>query len=305
MNIKEKLKKNKIILNLYNKINKFYNVTLCKFSSTLVSKKLYRQIKGKKLNLKNPITFNEKLMYIKLKNYNKNENVFQCSDKYLVREYAINKGVSEKNLPKLLKVYKNTKEINFDELPNQFVLKCSHGCGFNIVCKEKNKLNKDEAIKKLNKWKKIKFGYETGEKHYTHIKPTIFCEKFIQNENGGFPNDYKIYCFHGEPKLVLVCSEREEKLRLNFFDLSWKELLIGTENYRSKNKIAKPKHLEKMLDIAKKVSKDFPFVRVDFYEHKNEVILGEMTFTPAGCVAQYYTEEGEKYLGSLLDLNKK
>lgn len=304
MKIKDKLKSNKLILNIYTKFNKYYSIILCKISPKLASKKLYKNVKGKKLETKNPVTFNEKLMYLKLNNYNKNKNVFKCSDKFLIREYVKSKGISDKNLPKLLKVYNNANEIDFNDLPNKFVLKCSHGCGFNIVCQDKKKLNKNEAIKKLKKWQKTKFGFVTAEPHYTHIKPTLYCEEFIENDNGGFPNDYKLYCFNGEPKVVLVCSERSKQLKLNFFDMQWKELMIGTENYRSQKQIHKPKQFDEMIKIAKKISKEFPFVRVDFYEYRNKAILGEMTFTPAGCVAQYYTESGEIYLGNLLDLNK-
>lgn len=300
----KKLKKNKIIRKIYFGGRNLQISILSRISPKRASIVFYNRCHKKKINLKNPQTFNEKLMYLKIKNYNKNKNVYKCSDKYLIRDYAKSKGVHENNLPKIIGIYKSPKEIDFKKLPKKFVLKCSHGCGFNIICQDKNKLDKKEAIKKLEKWQKTKYGYKTAETHYLHVKPTIFCEEFIQNEKGGFPNDYKIYCFHGEPKLVLVCSEREKKLRLNFYDLSWKELLIGTENYRGTSKITKPKNLKEMLDIAKKVSKEFPYVRVDFYEYKGKAILGEMTFTPAGCVGQYYTEEGQKYLGSLLDLNK-
>jgi len=300
----KKLKKNKIIRKIYFGGRNLQISILSRISPKRASIVFYNRCHKKKINLKNPQTFNEKLMYLKIKNYNKNKNVYKCSDKYLIRDYAKSKGVHENNLPKIIGIYKSPKEIDFKKLPKKFVLKCSHGCGFNIICKDKKKIDRNETIKKLNKWKRKKYGYSTAETHYTHVKPTIFCEEFIQNEDGSFPNDYKIYCFHGEPKLVLVCSEREKKLKLNFYDLEWKELLIGTENYRGTNKIVRPKKFNEMIDIAKKVSKDFPYVRVDLYEYRDKAILGEMTFTPAGCVSQYYTDEGQIYLGKLLDINK-
>lgn len=298
--IKNKLKK------WYYFIEKKYSILLCKISCKMASKRLYKKILKKNINLDNPKTFNEKLMKLKLENYNFNENVFKCSDKYLVRDYVKKLGVSNKRLPRLIKTYEFANEINIDELPNKFVLKCSHGYGFNIVCKDKSKFNIDDAKRKLAKWKKTKFGYASCETHYTHVTPTIFAEEYIEGEDGKFPNDYKIYCFNGIPKLVLVCSEREESLKLNFFDLEWKELeKIGKDSFRNKKLPSKPKHLDEMIRIAKKISKEFPFVRVDFYEYKDNVYLGEMTFTPACCAANYYTEYGDEYLGSLLDIGEK
>ena len=142
---------------------------------------------------------------------------------------------------------------------------------------------------------------------YIHTKPIILCERFIENDNECFPYDYKFYCFGGRPKVVLVCSERETKLKLNFFDLNWNELSYGKEEYRNIKKIKKPKLFNKMLDIAKVLSKDFPFVRVDLYEYNNKVILGELTFTPAACCANYYSEKGQTELSKFLtdDLIKK
>lgn len=298
------------MINSLKKIYRFFNkmtmTILCKISCKTASKCLYKNLLKKKLNLKNPSTFNEKLMKLKLENYNYNKDVFRCSDKYCVREYAKECGVSEENLPTLLKVYNSVDDINVDELPQKFVLKCSHGYGFNIVCRDKNVLNIEEAKKKLLKWSKTKFGYASCETHYTHIKPTIFAEKFIEGEDGKFPNDYKLYCFNGATKLILVCSEREDKLKLNFFDLEWNELNnIGKDTYRNEKVPKRPNNLEKMIEIAKKVSKKFPFVRVDFYEYNSNVYMGEMTFTPACCAAQYYTEEGDKYLGTLIEMGDK
>ncbi len=282
-------------------LNRIVKTTICHISPLLLSKIMYYHKYKKKLNLKDPIMFNEKLMYLKIKNYNNNNIVWQCSDKYLVREYAKKHGVEEKHLPKLMYVYNTSDEINFDTLPNKFALKCTHGCGFNIICTDKEKLNKKETLEKLKKWQKTKFGYESAEVHYTHIKPLIICEEYL-NFKDELPNDYKVYCFNGVPKVILVCSERDKGLKLNFYDLKWNELLIGKNKYRNKNEIKKPNCFEKMIEISKKVSAEFPFVRVDFYEYKNDAILGEMTFTPAACLANYYTPKGEKYLGSLLKI---
>ena len=280
-------------------------VSLLSHINVLVaSKYLFKRSQKKKLNLDNPTTFNEKLMWLKLNNYNSNELVWKCSDKYMVREYAISKGVSIDNLPKLINVYNEVDEIDFNKLPNKFALKCTHGCGFNIICDNKDNLNKSDAIKKLKKWQETKFGFETAETHYTHIKPKIICEEYIDSDNGKLPYDYKFYCFNGKAKCVLVCSNREKNLCLNYYNIKWNELDYGNKKLRSLEKIDCPKHLKKMINIAEIVSKDFPFVRVDFYEYHGKAILGELTFTPAACIASYYSEKGQKELGRMLNLNK-
>jgi len=284
------------------KIKKIIKRFIGKNFPVLYSRLLYRIRKGERLNLKNPQKFNEKLMWLKIYNYYDNKIVWKCSDKYQMREYAISKGVSEKNLPKIIKTYTDSSQINYNKLPNKFALKCSHGCGFNIICTSKDDLNIEETNKKIDKWMKTKFGYESAENHYTHIKPCIIAEEYIGNSDE-LPYDYKLYCFNGVPKLVLVCSNRSEKLKLNYYDLDWNELPYGKVSWRNKVKIDKPKKLDEMIKISKMLSKDFPFVRIDFYETKNRVLLGEMTFTPAQCMAPYYSDFGDEELSKLLDIS--
>lgn len=296
---KQKIKSNKAIMWIYN----FFRKILTTISPKATSKLNYRMTFGKKLNLKNPNGFNEKLMYIRIYNYDKNPLVWKCSDKYELREYAFSCGLTEKNFPQLYGVYKNAKEIDFSKFPDKFVLKCSHGCGFNYICTDKTKIDEKRVRKLLKKWKKERFGLISAETQYLHSKKYIYCEEYIENEKNEFPMDYKVYCFNGKAKLILVCSERKEKTRLNFFDLDWNEIMIGKSDYRSNKKLQKPEQLEKMIKLAEKLAVPFPFVRIDFYEYKSNVILGEMTFTPAANCAQYYTEEGNIYLGNMLDIN--
>jgi hypothetical protein len=293
-------------MNLKRKIYKKICGINGKFFPVLHSRILFYASQHKRLNLKNPATFNEKLMWLKINNYYNNSTVWRCADKYLVRDYAKKCGVEEKFLPKLLGVYNNANEIDFKKLPNKFALKCSHGCGFNIICTDKNKLDIEKTRKQLNKWLKTKFGYESAENYYTHIKPCIICEKFIESIGDEWPPDYKIYCFNGIPKFLLVTSERDSgKLRLNWYDFDWNELSYGHEKNRSKKNLAKPTSLPKMIKIAEKVSKDFPFVRVDFYEYNSKPIMGEMTFTPAANIATYYNEYAQKELGKMLNIKRE
>ena len=208
LQLKQKLMKNHFIVWVYRK----FKIILGHISPILNSKLNYYTTFGRKLNLQNPKEFNEKLMYLKLYNYLKNPTIWKCSDKYEVRNYALSKGISEDNLTKLYGIYKDPKEIDYEKLPNKFVLKCSHGCGFNYIVEDKAKMDIKDANKTLKKWKNKKVGYEGTELQYTHIKPTIMCEEFIESQKGELPFDYKLYCFKGIVKVVLVCSNRKNSL---------------------------------------------------------------------------------------------
>lgn len=296
----EKLKKNKIMQFLFEK----FRITLSVISPTLCSKVLYWMIFHKRLNLKEPKKFNEKLMWLKLNTYNKNDLITKCVDKYLVREYIKEKNCSE-ILNELLFVYDNEKEIIWDELPQKFALKCNHGCGSNIICSNKNNLDEQKVKEQLKKWMNTDFWKLDGEVNYKYINKKIICEKFIENEKdkNALPIDYKIYCFNGKPKMILVCSERKEKVKYNYYDTNWNVLEISKEI--SDRTIEKPKVLNEMLKYAETLAEDFPFVRVDFYEMNNKIIFGELTFTPSGCLDNDFSEEGDLYLGSLLDITKE
>lgn len=282
------------------KIKQIIIIIFSHISIKTSSKLLYYWIKKEKLNLKKPKKFNEKLMYLKLYDYNHNKQVFKCADKYCMREYVTRKLGNENNLVKLYGVYNKAEEIEWDKFPNKFVIKCTHGCGFNIVCTDKEKFDTTLAEKKLNKWLKTKFGYKTAETHYTHIKPKIICEKFIESQST-LPVDYKFYCFDGIAKVVLVCSDRDTNRKADFFDMDWKELKLRDNNTNTTNaqtKLKKPDSFSKMIEYAEILSKDFKFVRVDFYEENDKPIISELTFTPAACLG-YYSKEGDKYLSDL------
>lgn len=277
-------------------------VSICTHVSPVLGSKVIYFLKFKKrLNLKNPTEFNEKLMWLKLNNYNNNELVWQCADKYTLRDYCTKKGIEEKYFPRLIGVYNSADEIDFEKLPNKFALKCTHGMGFNIICENKQQLDISNVKKQLNKWLNTKFGYESAETHYNHVKPRIICEEFIENEAGEFPVDYKIYCFNGMAKIILVCVDRKKHYQTAFYDLNWNRLHLREEE--TNKEVVRPKSLDKMLEIANVLSKDFPFVRVDFYEYKNNPVLGEMTFTPAACLGKY-KEEASKELGMYINLKK-
>lgn len=262
--------------------------------------KLFTRIFMKrKLNVKNPQTFNEKIVWLMLHTYRDNPLVTMCVDKYKVREYLKQKGCGEILNP-MLGVWDLPEEIPWESLPQKFAMKCNHGCQYNIICTNKDKLDWREAYRSLYSWLKEDCWKVYGELNYKGIEKKIICEKYIETPNGVLPNDYKIYCFNGVPRLVLCCSERRTKLRLEWYDLDWKPLNIGAEI--NEMTAQKPVYLKQMIHYARILSRDFPYVRVDFYDGQNGPIFGEMTFTPAAGIARYYSKEGDIWLGSLLEL---
>ncbi len=300
--IKELLKKSYFIRNIYFKANKNFVAFLIKNTPVLASKYLYRRGTGKKLNLKNPQDFNDKLQWLKL--YWQHPLVAKCADKYEVREYVKRCGCEEV-LNELYGVYETTSEIDWDSLPSKFALKCTHGCGFDIICDDKSKLDKNEALEKLNEWLKIDFSLYAAELHYAKMKPRIICEKYIETNAGFLPIDYKVYCFNGKPKWVLVCTDRTiGYYKRACMDLNWKKLDIVLKGVPTSYLPNKPNCFNSMLEYAEKLATPFPFVRVDFYDYNGMPILGEMTFTPLGCMANY-DEYSLKKLGDMLDLPEK
>jgi hypothetical protein len=181
-------------------------------------------------------------------------------------------------------------------------MKCTHGCGHNFITKDKSQLDKKVVLEKVDKWLKEKFGKKNLEPHYDLIKPRVVVERYIENVTGDLPLDYKIYCFNGTAKLVLVCSNREYSLKLDFFDLNWNRLNIGHKEDESTEPIVKPSCFHEMLAHAEALSKPFAFVRVDFYDKDGRPIFGELTFTPAANMAIYYNDYGLEYLGDLFDI---
>jgi hypothetical protein len=302
--IKEQLKKSYFIRNIYFKVNKNIVAFLIKNSPVLASKYLYRRGTGEKLNLKNPQNFNDKLQWLKL--YWQHPLVVKCADKYEVREYVKSCGCEEV-LNELYGVYETTSEIDWDSLPSKFALKCTHGCGFNIICDDKSKIDKNETLEKLNRWLKIDYSLYAAELHYANIKPRIICEKYIETDAGFLPNDYKMFCFDGKVYCTMVCTLRNTgHAVMDFYDRSWEiKLLYDEDSLLSNREIARPKSYEKMIEVAEKLSKPFPFVRIDFYDYNSTAILGEMTFTMAGCAIADFTDEGQKKLGELIKLPPK
>ena len=263
-------------------------------------KNWYKQIMNQDLNLNNPQTFNEKIQWMKL--YNSIPIKTRLADKYLVRDW-VKDTIGEKYLIPLLGVYNNFEEINFNKLPNQFVIKCNHGAAYNIIVKDKSKLNLVDTKAKLDKWMNENFAFKFGiELHYRDIPPKIIIEQYIEN-NGGDLVDYKFWCFNGKVEYILYCAERNiTGLKMEFYDRDWNRRDFMTSPSNTK-KIDKPVNLEQMIRLAEILSKDINFVRVDFYRLDDGTIyFGEMTFTPTSGTVKWLDEKYDLKFGQMIRL---
>ena len=260
---------------------------------------------GVKINLDNPKTIQDKINWLKL--FDSTPLKTKCADKILVHEYCKEKLGKDICIP-IIKTYDKAEDIKWDELPNQFVIKCNHGSGMNIIVRDKAKLDKGAARVKLAKWLKHDFSFDNGyEMHYHNIKRKILVEQFMDDGHKDLV-DFKIFCFHGEPKMCLVIGNRSSKKDSyrNYYDMDFNFMNLSKTNHKNNPKIRdkKPEHFEEMKEYAKKLSEDFKFVRVDFYEIGGKVYLGELTFTPAAGLFNYTDKKKEIEIGNLLDLNK-
>ncbi|MHA1755236.1 MAG: ATP-grasp fold amidoligase family protein [Promethearchaeota archaeon] len=259
----------------------------------------YRLKIGNKLNLDNPKTFNEKLQWLKLND--RKPKYIDLVDKYKVREYITNK-IGNKYLIPLLGVYNNFEEIDFDTLPNQFVLKPNHTSGNIYICKDKKSINKKDLKRRINTWLNREYYWVHREWPYKNIKPKIICEKYMVDESGVELKDYKFFCFYGEPKALFVATDRGIDTRFDFYDLNFSHLPF-TQHYKNGvKKIVKPSGFNEMIQLSKILSKDIPHVRVDFYDIYGRIYFGELTFYHFSGFEKFEPVEYDEIFGSWLEL---
>lgn len=264
-------------------------------------KLMYRAYIGKKLNLKKPKTYNEKLQWIKL--YDRKPEYTRNADKYAVRAY-IAEILGEEYLIPLHGVYENTKDIDWGQLPDKFVLKATHGSGTNIICKDINKLDIEEASNKMDGWLHRNAYWYGREWCYKNIQPRIICEQFLETEDGLPPIDYKFMCFNGEPKLIQVHHGRgTPEYSLTYYSPEWKKTEIKRIDAPSTEiECARPVRLNEMLDVARQLSMNTYYARIDLYYESGHIYFGEITYYPTSGYSTFDDDETDAYLGSLIKL---
>ncbi len=261
---------------------------------------LYKSYSGKTPNIENPATFSEKMQWLKLNYHNPLMTV--CADKYAVREYLIDKG-HHNILGKVINVYDNVDELFLKSLPQKFVIKATHGSGWNLICTDKTKVSWFWWKKIFRIWLKNNIFWPGREWAYKNMKPRLIVEEFLTDSSGQLM-DYKFFCFNGKAHFVQANKGRNtENHAQNFYDLNWKIQPFGKNlKPRPDISIPPPVTLNKMIEIAEDLADDFPFVRVDFYEVEEKIIFGEMTFYPKSGLPDFTPQEYDKILGDLLIL---
>lgn len=259
----------------------------------------YRIKLGRKLDLKNANRYTERLQWLKL--YYRNPVMKQCVDKYDVREYVKSKGL-EGILVDCYGVYDNPQKINWSRLPQKFVLKKTNGGGgLNvIICKDKNSLNMSEIQKILLEWVKKNKNHSLGrEWAYDGLKSRIVIDQYLENEENPQAgiSDYKLLCFHGKVKYIVLDVDRFVDHKRNIYDREWNYINITTDHETYGDTIEKPAELEKMIEIAEKLSEDFPMVRVDLYLVQSKIYFGELTFYPWSGYVQFTPDSFDFELG--------
>lgn len=261
----------------------------------------------KRLNLNNPQTLNEKILYLSL--CTDTSEWTRLSDKYRVRKYVEDCGLNE-NLVKIYAHWVNEQGIDLKKLPNSFVIKSVQGCGDIILVKDKNTIDESNIRERIEPMLHERYGALEGGKHYLRIEPAIIVEELLPIENGQSLTDYKIWCFNGRPEFILTCSNRfKDGVHLGSYDKYWNyrpnDMVFSKGHPEEKEPLARPENLDKMLEVAEKLAKPFPCVRVDLYNINGKIYFGEMTFTSLGGMMDYYTSEFQLLAGSMINLNYK
>lgn len=298
----EKLKK--YIKNPFKVFEKFSTMGLLDFlSDEKYLEYMFRARMGQKLNLSNPQTFNEKLQWLKL--YDRKDIYSTMVDKYEVKKY-VSSIIGDEYIIPTLGVWSDFDGITFSDLPEKFVLKCTHDSGGLVICRDINSFDKENAKKKIEKSLKNNYYLRGGrEWPYKNVKPRVIAEKFMQDGIEIELKDYKFYCFNGEPKFLYLSQglENHSTAHISFVNLDRTFAPFGRSDYLSFKKLpCKPKNFELMIVIAKKLSKGIPFLRVDLYEINERVYFGELTFSPVSGFMPFEPPEADEKVGDLLIL---
>ncbi len=258
-------------------------------------------IEFKKLpNLKNPVTFNEKINAYKLKS---GYDFTRLADKVAVKDYVAEKIGVEYVIPTLFagEVLPSLAERNTWQMP--YIIKMNHASGWNIMVRNEKERNWKVIEKQVNKWLKTTFGHDSGEIHYTKIKPMVLVEKFISEDVTSMPKDYKLFTFNGKTEFIEVVSDREHNHAACFYDTNWNKVNLTFSDAKSyRGDIPKPTNIDELISYAETLAQGFPFVRVDFYDVNGHIFFGEMTFFASAGFAKLTPKEYEKILGDKINL---
>ena len=273
------------------------------FSDKIYLQLMFRCKMGYKLDLSNPKSFSEKIQWLKLNN--RNPLYTTLVDKYAVKDYVA-KRIGKEHIIPILGMWNSAEQIDFDSLPNKFVLKTTNGGGGSVlVCKNKLTLDREASIKKLGMQLKQRSIYKTyREWPYKNVPPRIIAEKYMEDENGEL-NDYKFFCFNGKPQYCQVIRDRFTKETIDFYDLEWNHMpFVGLNPVVENgiNPVEKPRCLKALIEACENLSKGIPFVRVDFFVINNQFYFGEMTFYPASGLGAFRPMEWNYRLGDLIKL---
>ena len=284
----------------------------------------YYAMLGKRLKLSHPVDFNEKVQWLKL--HYRNPLMVTCADKWAVRKYVKDR-IGEKYLAKCIGVYDEVDKIHVDELPDKFVLKATHGSGWNIICPDKSKIDWNLAKKKMRKWLKSDFSKVGREWQYHDIKPRILCEEFLEDLEYGMLRDYKLFTFNGETKYIWVdfTESRNADNKVLSQDIGYSKPIISKELVRYRNiydtewhfmsgrgslypcydspRQKKPEYLNEMIEMARRLASDFPVCRVDFYViGGKKLVFGELTFSPGNGCNAFYPQSFNDELGTYIKI---
>ena len=272
------------------------------FPDALYLKIYYYLILRKKLHLSNPKSFNEKINWLKI--YDRKQIYSDMVDKAKAKEYVASIIGKDYIIPTLGE-WSNPDQINWDDLPNQFVLKCTHDSGGLVICHDKNKLNKKTAIKKISKCLMRNYYWSGREWPYKHVEKKIIAEKFMTQEDGSGLRDYKFYCFNGEPKFLYISEgmENHSTAKISFLTLDWKFAPFHRSDYAPFSILPdKPSEFDEMVEIAKKLSQNIPFLRVDLYQINERIYFSELTFSPCSGMMPFMPIDWDRKIGDYLKL---
>lgn len=286
-------------------INRLASKNMIPISDATYLKMLYKERMGKKINLKNPQTFNEKLNWLKL--YDRKDIYTTMVDKFEAKQYVA-KLIGDSYIIPTIGKWDKFDDIDFENLPDKFVLKCTHDSGGLAICRDKKTFDREAARNKINRSLKHNFYYATREWPYKNVKPRIIAEEYLENIKDRGLIDYKFFCFNGIPKFIYISEglENHATASISFLDMDFERTNFKRKDYKEYEKLPdKPKNFEKMKELAMILSKNVAFLRVDFYEVNDKIFFSELTFYPCSGFIPFEPEKYDLIIGNMLELPNK